>query len=145
MQPHAGAGRSEMNARSGATVQLPTVTRLTFTLRLWSLHILDDNHSIRMGQLSVTLLASKQLAPKPHLRARISVVLLGILDTAIEARKLHGGLVPLDPPLSLHVDGHTAWYTLDLDREVATILVVEAESFREDHGPARNFDPFGKS
>jgi hypothetical protein len=145
MQPHAAPGRSEVNARSGAAVQLPTVTRLTFTLGLWSLHILDDKHPIRMGQLSVTLLASKQLAPKPHLRARISTVLLGILDTAIEAKKPHGGLVPLDPPPSVHVDGHTAWYALDLDREVATILVVEPESFREDHGPARNFDPFAES
>jgi hypothetical protein len=78
-----------------------------------------------MGQVISTLLASKQLASKPHLRARIRTVLLGILDTAVEAKKLHGELVSVEPPISTRVNGHVVWYGLDLDLRVATILVVE--------------------
>jgi hypothetical protein len=52
-------------------------------------------------------------------------VLSGILATAIEAKKLHRVFLPIDPPISVHIDGHTIWYALDLDREIATVLVVE--------------------
>ena len=74
------------------------------------------------------MLAGKQLAQKPGLLAKARDVLAGVLASAIEGRKLHGGLVPLDPPLAVRVDGHTIWYALDLDRLSATILVVEPVS-----------------
>jgi hypothetical protein len=78
--------------------------------------------------VSTTLLASKQLGQTPGLRAKASRILAGILETAIEAKKLYGMLVPVDPPLAVHVDGHTVWYALDLDPPSATILVVEPVS-----------------
>jgi hypothetical protein len=81
-----------------------------------------------LAQVSATLLAGKQLVQKPGLYSKVKRILAGILDTAIEAKKLHGGLVPLEPPLAVHVDGHTVWYALDLDRSSATILVVEPAS-----------------
>jgi hypothetical protein len=80
-----------------------------------------------LAQVSATLLAGKQLAQKPGLHSKVRHALAGILDTAIEAKKLHGGLVPTSPPLALWLDGHTVWYALDLDRASATILVVEPE------------------
>ena len=79
-----------------------------------------------MAQVSATLLAGKQLAQKPGLHSKVRHVLAGIVDTAIEARKLHGELVSTEPPISVRIDGHTVWYALDLDRASATILVVEA-------------------
>lgn len=85
-----------------------------------------------MAQAFITLLAGKQLAPQPDLHAKVRDALGGILDTAIEARKLHGDPVPMGPPISMRVDGHVVWYTLDLDRPSATILVVEL---------GRRFDP----
>jgi hypothetical protein len=81
-----------------------------------------------LGQVSATLLASKQLAQTPGLHSKVRHALAGILDTAIVARKLHGGLVSTAPPLALYLDGYMVWYALDLDRPSATILVVEAES-----------------
>jgi hypothetical protein len=81
-----------------------------------------------LAQVSATLLAGKQLAQKPDLYSKVRRVLAGIVDTAIEARKLHAGLVSLEPPISVRVDGHTIWYALDLDRPSATILVVEPVS-----------------
>jgi len=78
-------------------------------------------------QVFTTLLAGKQLAPKPSLHSKARLALRGILETAIEAKKLHKGLVPTDPPMSMRVDGHTVWYALNLDQPSATILVVEPE------------------
>jgi hypothetical protein len=81
-----------------------------------------------LAQVSATLLASKQLAQTPGLHAKARHVLAGILDTAIQARKLHGEFVSTAPPLALYLDGYMVWYALDLDRPSATILVVEAET-----------------
>jgi len=81
-----------------------------------------------LAQVSATLLAGRQLAQKPGLLSRVRDVLAGVLASAIEGRKLHGDLVPIDPPLAVRVDGHTVWYALDLDRPSATILVVEPVS-----------------
>jgi hypothetical protein len=81
-----------------------------------------------LTEISATLIASKQLGQKPGLRAKVKRILTGILDTAIEAQRLHGGLISVEPPLAVHVDGHTIWYALDLDRPGAVILAVEAWS-----------------
>jgi len=78
-----------------------------------------------MFRVTTTLIAARQLQDVPELRAKLMPILEGILETAIEARKLHGALLPLDPPIAVHVDGHTVWYALDLDREVASVLGVE--------------------
>ena len=86
-----------------------------------------DTISDYLAQVSATLLAGKQLAQKPGLHSKVRHALAGILDTAIEAKKLHGELVFTNPPLALCLDGHTVWYALDLDRPSATILVVEPE------------------
>ncbi len=78
-----------------------------------------------MHRVTMTLLAARQLGMDPALHARLLPILGGILDTAIEARKLHGGLLPVDRPMSMHVDGHTVWYALDLEHQFATVLAVD--------------------
>ena len=84
-----------------------------------------------MTRVTTTLIAARQLQEIPGLRAKVVPILEGVLETAIEARKLlHSGLLPLDPPIAVHVDGHTIWYALDLDREMASILGVELEGRR---------------
>src|SRR5262245_25311975 len=89
---------------------------------------------VPMARVTTTLLADRQLQQVPGLRAKLDPILDGILDTAIETKKLHGALVSLDPPIAVHVDGHTVWYALDLDRGVASILVVEPDD-RGTEGP----------
>ena len=81
-----------------------------------------------MVQVATSLLAGKQLGQKPGLHSKVKRVLAGLVDTAIEARKLHGDAIPIEGPLAARVDGHVIYYSLTLDPLTVTILVVEPAS-----------------
>jgi len=67
----------------------------------------------------------------------VRLALGGILDTAIEAKKLLGELLPTDPPMAMRVDGHTVWYALDVDRPSATIPGGRTRRRRFEPAPAK--------
>ena len=104
---------------------MPTPLRRYFTRSHWPQIVRLLAFSLTMARVTMTLLAARQLGMEPALHAKLLPILGGILDTAIEARKLNGGLLPVDPPMSMHLDGHTVWYALDLERQFATVLAVE--------------------
>ena len=66
-----------------------------------------------------------QMGQRPGLRAEVQHRLLGVLEAALEIRKLPGGEVHKGAPLVIQVDGHEVTYSLDLDTETVEILSVE--------------------
>jgi hypothetical protein len=75
--------------------------------------------------VTATLLAGRQLSRVPGLYHDVRRVLTGMLETAHEIRKLQRGYMPVDPPLFFIERDHVIWYALDLEKRIATILVVE--------------------
>jgi len=79
-----------------------------------------------VAQVTTTLLAARDLARRPRLFSKVRHVLAGVLETALEMQRLQQGFFPQGPPLTTKVDGHLVYYSLDLDRQCATILAVES-------------------
>jgi hypothetical protein len=78
-------------------------------------------------QVEFTLMAGHQISDVPGLRQRVEETLTGILETAEEIRRAHGfrfGLSPEDP-LRVHVGGYLVSYSLDLDQQLAKVLLME--------------------
>ena len=81
-------------------------------------------------RIDATLTAAHLLSQIPGLRPRVEEVLIGILETADEIRRLHG--VDFGPsakdPMRVHIGNHVIAYLLDLDRRTAKVVFVEAGS-----------------
>lgn len=78
-----------------------------------------------MAQVSLTADAELQLRHTAGLRARAKRAVLGVLEAALEIRKLGTGNVHKDAPLIIQVGSHLVTYSLDLERESATVWGAE--------------------
>jgi len=78
-----------------------------------------------VAQVSLTADAELQLRHTAGLRARAKRAVLGVLEAALEIRKLGTGNVHKDAPLIIQVGSHLVTYSLDLERESATVWGAE--------------------
>ena len=82
-----------------------------------------------MPEIEATPSASASLAKVPGLRERVEEVLIGILETGAEIRRLQQGYSFFNDHanqfMRVRVAKHMITYTLDLDRNVAKVLFVE--------------------
>jgi hypothetical protein len=80
-------------------------------------------------RIEATPSADAFLAKTPGLRERVEDVLVGILQTGAEIRRLQQGYSFFndhpDQFMRVRAAGHMVTYTLDLEREVAKVLFVE--------------------
>jgi hypothetical protein len=80
---------------------------------------------VTVAQVSVTVDADMQLRRTVGLRARAKRAVLGVLEAALEISKLGTGQVHKDTPLMVRVGSHLVTYSLDLERESATVWGAE--------------------
>jgi hypothetical protein len=78
-----------------------------------------------VAQVSFTVDADMQLRRTVGLRARVKRAVLGVLESALAITKLGTGNVHKDAPLIIRVGSHLVTYSLDLERESATIWGAE--------------------
>lgn len=69
--------------------------------------------------------AEMQLRRKVGLRDQAKRAVLGVLEAALEVRKLGTGHVNKDAPLILRMGSHLLTYSLDLEQEIATVWHAE--------------------
>jgi len=79
-------------------------------------------------QVFLTVDAEVQLRRTVGLRDRAKRAVLGVLEAALEVRKLGTGHVHKEAPLILRMGSHLLTYSLDLDHESATIWGAEPVS-----------------
>jgi hypothetical protein len=75
-----------------------------------------------VAQVAFTVDADTQLRRTAGLRAKVASAVLGILETALELRRLGSGNVQMTRPL---VGSHAVMYSLDLEQGSATIWRAE--------------------
>jgi len=79
-------------------------------------------------QVFLTLDAEIEMRGTVGLRDRAKRAVLGVLEAALEVRKLGTGHVHKEAPLILRMGSHLLTYSLDLDHESATIWGAEPVS-----------------
>ena len=80
-----------------------------------------------LAHVLITLDADAQMGRVPGLRARVQQHLLGILEAAIEIKKLHADWYPDgDAPLLTRVDQFEISYSLDVSSTSVTVLAAAA-------------------
>ena len=94
-----------------------------------------------MPRIEATPSAEVVLAKTPGLRERVEEVLVGILQTGAEIRRLQQSYSFFndhpDQFMRVRAAGHMVTYTLDLERGVARILFVEQISERVPDGSSK--------
>jgi len=82
-------------------------------------------------RIEANVAASNVLSAEPALRQRVEEVLTGILETADEIRRLgeHDLSGIGSHPMRVRVANCVVWYTLDLERLSAKVLLID----RTDH------------
>jgi hypothetical protein len=83
-----------------------------------------------VGHVIFTIDAMAQLQRKPEVSSAVRDRILAVVDTALEARELPGGQLQRDARLLVVIDGYEVTYSLDLDRECATIIAVRPTAGR---------------
>lgn len=90
---------------------------------------LSSPHTIlrAMYRIDVTSASAIALGKVAGLRDRVEETLKGILETAAEIRLLHNDRLLLENAtfMRVHVANHVISYTLDLNAQLATVLLVE--------------------
>jgi len=78
-----------------------------------------------MAQVSLTVNADRAFLLTAGLRAEVERAVLDVLEAALEVRKLATGNVRNDVRLIIRVGSHLVSYSLDLERQSATIWGAE--------------------
>jgi len=95
-----------------------------FTCGWW--HRYSSVHTLgTVAQVSFTVDAQMQLRRMVGLRARIRRAVFGVLESALEIRKLGAGNVHKDAPLLIRVGPYLVTYSLDLESKAAAIWSAE--------------------
>jgi hypothetical protein len=86
-----------------------------------------------MAYVSFTVGADTELRRTVGLRAQVTGAILGVLETALELRRLGSGNLHSDAPLVMQVGSYVVAYSLHLEQESATIW--RAERVQQSGGP----------
>src|SRR3954467_1060325 len=96
---------------------------------MWLSALLAPRLPFLMPRVETTVAMAGVLAKVPGLRSRVEDVLLAILETAQEARRLQNGFTEMGFEaghfLRVRVDNHMISYTLDRALTLATVVLVE--------------------